>query len=192
MLLWGSLTRMSWFAVLKQLLTTASAIVQGLANAVSGRFGVSAAELKPGDSAPDFSLMGTDGRIHRLSDAVGRSAQVIAWFPKAFTGGCTMECRSLRANGDALRGSGVQYFAASVDDSAANAEFAESLGLDYPILSDPTRDTARAYGVLAPSGFARRWTFYIGRDGRVLAIDREVSSATHGADITGRLKALGV
>ena len=181
MLLWGSLTRMSWFAVLKQLLTTASAIVHGLANT-----------LKPGDSAPDFSLMGTDGRIHRLSDAVGRSAQVIAWFPKAFTGGCTMECRSLRANGDALRGSGVQYFAASVDDSAANAQFAESLGLDYPILSDPTRDTARAYGVLAPSGFARRWTFYIGRDGRVLAIDREVSSATHGADIAGRLKALGV
>jgi thioredoxin-dependent peroxiredoxin len=64
--------------------------------------------------------------------------------------------------------------------------------VDYPILSDPTKETARAYGVLAASGFAQRWTVFIGRDGRVLAIDRRVSAATHGTDVAEQLSALGV
>lgn len=62
-----------------------------------------------------------------------------------------------------------------------------SLGLDYPILSDPTKDTARAYGVLAPSGHASRWTFLIGADGRILEIDKKVSPATHGDDVAAKL-----
>lgn len=46
-----------------------------------------AAELQPGDVAPDFSLGGSDGKTHRLSDYKGKQAVVLAWFPKAFTGG---------------------------------------------------------------------------------------------------------
>jgi thioredoxin-dependent peroxiredoxin len=46
-----------------------------------------AAELKAGDPAPEFSLRGSDGKTHRLSDHRGRQAVVLAWFPKAFTGG---------------------------------------------------------------------------------------------------------
>lgn len=168
------------------------AIAQGIANKAMGAYERPAVELKPGDRAPEFALTGSDGRIHRLSDYAGRSAVVVAWFPKAFTGGCTAECRSLGASRDLLRRFGVQYFAASVDDPATNAEFAASLGVDYPILSDPTRAAARAYGVLGTSGFPDRWTFFIGRDGRILAIDRKVSAATHGADIAEQLTALGV
>jgi peroxiredoxin Q/BCP len=44
-------------------------------------------QLEPGDRAPDFSLQGSDGRTYRLSELIGRSAVVLAWFPKAFTGG---------------------------------------------------------------------------------------------------------
>ena len=78
-------------------------------------------------------------------------------------------------------------FAASVDAPEKNAEFAKSLGLDYPILSDPTKEVARAYGVLAPSGFAARWTYYIGADGRLLEIDKKVSVSSHGEDIAAKL-----
>ena len=46
-----------------------------------------AVELKPGDAAPDFSLGGSDGKTYRLSDYKGKQAVVLAWFPKAFTGG---------------------------------------------------------------------------------------------------------
>ena len=84
------------------------------------------------------------------------------------------------------------YFAASVDAPETNTRFARSLGLDYPVLSDPTKETARAYGVLGPSGFASRWTFYIGPDGRLLAVDKQVSAASHGARVVETLKELGV
>lgn len=83
-------------------------------------------------------------------------------------------------------------FAASVDTPDENARFAASLGIAYPILSDPSRDVARAYGVLSRSGYASRWTFYIGADGRILAIDKEVHAASHGRDIVARLDELGV
>lgn len=89
-----------------------------------------------------------------------------------------------------MRTSGARYFAASVDSVETNRRFAESLGVTYPILSDPTKETARAYGVLAASGYASRWTFYIGADGRILEIDKKVSASTHGADVVGRLTEL--
>ena len=87
-----------------------------------------------------------------------------------------------------LRQFNVRYFGASVDSPDTNARFAQSLDLDYPILSDPAKDVARAYGVLSASGFASRWTFYIGIDGRLLAIDKKVSAASHGADVAEALK----
>ena len=85
---------------------------------------------------------------------------------------------------------GVRYFAASVDAAEVNTRFAESLGLSYPILSDATKEVARAYGVLGPSGYASRWTFYIGADGRILDIDKKVSAASHGRDVVAKLTQL--
>lgn len=85
---------------------------------------------------------------------------------------------------------GIRFFAASVDTADTNTKFAASLGIDYPILSDSTKDVARAYGVLAPSGYASRWTFYIGPDGRILAIDKKVSAGSHGGDMVARITTL--
>ena len=79
-----------------------------------------------------------------------------------------------------------------MDTADANARFAASLGIDYPILSDPSRDAARAYGVLSRSGYAQRTTFYIGVDGRILAIDHAVNAASHGRDMVATLAKLGV
>ena len=85
------------------------------------------------------------------------------------------------------------YFAASADDAETNKKFAESLELDYPILSDPGRETARAYGVISGDGmYAARHTFYIGKDGKLLHIDRQVSPGTAGPDVVARLMELGV
>jgi len=67
------------------------------------------------------------------------------------------------------------------------------LALDYPILSDPGRKTARAFGVVDDDrGLARRWTFYIGKDGSILRIDRSVNPATAGEDVAETLRELGV
>ena len=86
----------------------------------------------------------------------------------------------------------MALYAASTDDPETNRKFAESLGCDYPILSDPTKETARAYGVLRMGAYASRHTVYIGKDGKILHVDREVKPATAGADIADRLAALGV
>lgn len=82
------------------------------------------------------------------------------------------------------------YFAASVDTPETNAKFAKSLDLDFPIVSDPSRDVARAYGVLGPTSFAKRWTFYIDLNGRIAAIDKEVRAGSHGEDVVQRLASL--
>ncbi len=79
----------------------------------------------------------------------------------------------------------------SVDPLETNARFARELGLDFPILSDPSRSTARAYGVLSEKGYARRVTFYIDVDGIIRGIDREVAAASHGTDVARRLSELG-
>ena len=91
-----------------------------------------------------------------------------------------------------MRSFALQCFAASVDTPEVNAEFAASLGLDYPVLSDLSRDVARAYGVLSPSGFASRQTVYIGIDGRILAVDKNVTASSHGADVVAKVEALGI
>jgi hypothetical protein len=67
--------------------TTLAAIARGATNRALRRFEAPRVELKPGDPAPLFALEGSDGRMYRLSDYAGRSAVVLAWFPKAFTGG---------------------------------------------------------------------------------------------------------
>lgn len=84
------------------------------------------------------------------------------------------------------------YFAASVDDPDTNRKFAESVEADYPILSDPEKKVAAAYGVLSAGGFAQRTTFYIGPDGKILEIDRKISVRTAGEDVARKLGELGV
>jgi thioredoxin-dependent peroxiredoxin len=66
------------------------------------------------------------------------------------------------------------------------------LELDYPILSDPDKKAAEAFGVLNARGMAGRVTFYIGKDGKILHVDTKVAHATHGADIAAKLAELGV
>jgi peroxiredoxin Q/BCP len=158
--------------------------------------GAIAGELKVGDPAPDFSLAASDGKTYTLSDFKGKQAVVIAWFPRAFTQGCTIECRSLSKNGDKIRRYDVAYFMASVDPiegEKGNKAFAESEKADFPVLGDPTQKTAEAYGVLNKErGFAMRWTFYIDKEGRIAAIDNAVKPATSAEDMIARLEALKV
>jgi thioredoxin-dependent peroxiredoxin len=155
--------------------------------------GAAAADLKVGDPAPPFSLKGSDGQTYTLDQFKGKSAVVIAWFPKAFTGGCTKECKSLRENSKPLHDLKVAYFTASVDTPEENEKFAKSLDLDYPILSDPDKTVAKEYGVLNPQrGFANRWTFYIDKAGVIKEIDKKVNAPQAGPDIAAKLKELGL
>jgi peroxiredoxin Q/BCP len=159
--------------------------------------GVSAAgELKVGDVAPDFTLAASDGKTYHLADFKGKKAVVLAWFPKAFTQGCTIECRSLAKNGEKLRKYEVAYFMASVDPvegEKGNKAFAASQQADFPVLGDPTKETATAYGVMNLDwGVANRWTFYIDKEGKIAAVDTAVKPLTSAEDVLAKLEDLKV
>lgn len=150
-----------------------------------------AAELAVGDPAPDFTLEASDGKTYSLADYRGKQAVVLAWFPRAFTSGCTVECKSLARNSDQIRAFDVTYFMASTDPVDKNAAFAAETEADFPLLSDPDGEVARAYGVYT-MGFARRHTFYIDREGRIAHIDRAVKPSTSAEDMVSHLDRLGV
>ncbi len=151
-----------------------------------------AAELKVGDAAPPFELTGSDGKTYKLEDLKGRHV-VVAWYPKAFTPGCIAECTSFARDGNALKQYEVDYFTASCDTVELNAKFAKSVGADYPILSDPDRKAAEAYGLVDNTRkVPRRWTFYIDPEGKILAIDKEVATSKHALDVAAKLGELGV
>ena len=87
----------------------------------------------------------------------------------------------------------MAYFMISVDDPQTNKEFAESLDSDFPLLSNPTKEVAEAYGVVtAERAFPFRWTFIIGPDGKIMKIDKEVQAARAGLDLVAHLGELNV
>ncbi len=141
--------------------------------------------LSAGDVAPDFLLKGSDGNSYQLSSYTGKKAVVLAWFPKAFTGGCTKQCKAIAEN-----------FTISCDPLEGKkgiVKFAESLSVDYPILSDSSKSVAKQYGVLGDVlPFPKRWTFYIGKNGRILKIDKSVKTGSSGDDIAVTLGELKV
>ena len=85
----------------------------------------------------------------------------------------------------------------STDTLEDNTAFAKKEGADFPLLSDPTQKAANAYGVLKDYGrdygkLANRWTFYIGADGKILFIDKQVNPAKSGEAVVAKLKDLKV
>ena len=165
----------------------------GLAALLAQAPALAAEELKVGDKAPDFSLQATDGKTYHLADFKGKKAVVLAWFPKADTPGCTAQCKSINESGAALKEMGVAYFTVSVDKPEANMKFAEKYSFAFPVLSDPTTETAKAYGVLMTARpMANRWTFYIDKDGVIKEIDKKINNPQAGADMGAKIKTLGL
>ncbi len=123
-----------------------------------------------GDVAPDFSLSATNGKTVKLADYRGKKTVVLAFFPKAFTGGCTKEMSNLRDVHPQIADASAQVLGVSTDNLETQTKFAESLTLPFPLLADPEGVAAKAYGVANPAGYANRVTFVIGKDGKVTSV----------------------
>ena len=147
--------------------------------------GASTQPLQVGDKAPSFDLPGTDGRSHALPlpNNADTPWTVLAWFPKAYTSGCTIECRSLAQNGNLIKKFIVRSFMLSADPIETPKAFAADESADFPLLSDATTEIAEKYGVLSPRGYAKRQTFYVDPQGTIQAIDRKVNPKTSAEDM---------
>jgi mycoredoxin-dependent peroxiredoxin len=133
--------------------------------------------VKAGDTAPDFtanyfSAADANGRRERkavkLSDFRGQKNVVLAFFPAAFSPGCTTEMSKYEATSGEFNTNNTVILGMSVDSAWANVAFAEKLGAQFNILSDAKRDISKAYGVFdEQAAIARRTTFVIDRQGVV-------------------------
>jgi peroxiredoxin len=124
------------------------------------------AKLHVGDQAPDFELEGTGSHTYRLADYRGRNL-ILAFYPGDFTPVCTKQFCSYRDDGDRIEALGVEMLGVSPQSVESHERFSGENGLKVPLLSDPDKRTARAYGVLGPGGFIRRSIFAIDAQGVV-------------------------
>jgi thioredoxin-dependent peroxiredoxin len=131
-----------------------------------------------GELAPDFESVDQDGAPFRLSSL--RGAPVILYFyPKADTPGCTSESKGFRDHYAEFRGRKVQVVGVSVDDCPEQKAFQKKYGLPFPLVADAKKEVAKKYGVLAPQGYARRVSFFLDGDGRVLEVVDAASPDPH-------------
>jgi len=101
--------------------------------------------LQEGEKAPDFELYDTNKMKVTLKDVLGKKA-VLAFFPGAFTSGCTKEMCTFRDQLSEFNRLGGQVYGISVDGPAANKAFTEQYKLNFPVLSDFSRNASRKYG----------------------------------------------
>ena len=133
-----------------------------------------AVELKVGDKAPNFKLQASDGKTYNLADFAGKKAVVVAWFPAAFTKGCTVECKIA---GDERRQDppvrrGLLHGERRSDREEHRVR--EGAGSRLPAAERSDQGSRHRLRRAEPEGIAKRWTFYIGKDGTILAIDKPI------------------
>lgn len=141
--------------------------------------------LAPGDVAPDFEALNRDGTPFKLSELKGHPV-VLYFYPKADTPGCTVEAKEFEKHLPAFRARDVRVVGVSVDDCPDQQAFARKYGLSFPLIADTAKAIARAYGVLAPEGRARRVSFFLDGQGKVLEIVQGVPPDVHVARARSR------
>ncbi|MFN8639353.1 MAG: peroxiredoxin [Dehalococcoidia bacterium] len=139
--------------------------------------------LTRGQPAPDFELQGTDRERVSRSFFQG-AASVLAFFPAAFTSGCTRELEAFQAALPELSRRGLTLAGVSTDTWMVNRQFKAAHRLDFPLLSDwPSGATCEAFGVLGPNGRSRRVTVMLDSAGVVLEVIDGVDATAHAARV---------
>ena len=134
-----------------------------------------------GDTAPDFTLRDQFGQDITLSSYRGKKSVLILFYPNAFSGVCTGEMGAVRLRLADFLTFDTEVLAISSDPVYALRAWADTDGLNFPLLSDfwPHGEVARAYGVFDDHrGTALRSSFVIDRDGKVTwAVHHEYADA---------------
>ena len=105
--------------------------------------------------APAFSLPDQNDTLHTLDDYIN-TWRVVYFYPKDDTPGCTIEACSFRDSMSELTKFGVHIFGISKDTVQSHKKFADKFNLNFPLLSDVSADTIKAYGAWAPKKFMGR------------------------------------
>ncbi len=153
-----------------------------------------AVELKVGDAAPSFETTADDGKAWKSSDHVGKKVLVLYFYPADFTGGCTKQACAYRDDSKKLTDIGVDVVGISADSVHTHQLFKKEYKLPFTLLADEKGDVAKMFGVPVKSAAGKakakvdgkemeversatiqRWTFIVGKDGKIAYIDNKVA-----------------
>jgi len=154
------------------------------------------AEVKVGDPAPSFEAKADDGKTYKSADVVGKKVIVVYFYPADFTGGCTKQACAYRDDFKKLTEKGIEVLGVSGDGVAGHSMFKAFHKLPFTLLADEDGAVAKKFGVPVKDGGtskatdkdgkqvdikqgvrAARWTFVIGKDGKIAHIDNKVNAA---------------
>ena len=149
--------------------------------------------LEAGMIAPDFALLDSEGREHKLSDYLGRKI-VLYFYPKDNTPGCTRQACAFASAYDEFRRRDIVVIGISRDSVASHKRFSEKYNLPFILLSDPDLVAIQSYGVwqekklYGKTSFGVvRTTFIIDEDGKISAVMPKVKPDTNAGEILDNL-----
>ena len=143
--------------------------------------------LAVGTQAPAFTVKDTNGNTVSLSDFAGKTV-VLYFYPKDDTPGCTKQAQSFRDAQPNYQGKDIVVLGVSADDEASHQAFTAKYNLNFPLLADTNQELIKSYDVDG-GGYAKRVTYVINPEGKIIHVDGTVNTATHADDI---LAALGL
>ena len=133
-----------------------------------------------GSPAPLISGQTQDGKTWKLADAIGKKVVLLYFYPKDDTTGCTKEACGLRDRMSDLQKADVEVVGVSFDSAESHQKFIAKHNLNFTLLTDSDGKIADTYGVRVPGkNVARRVSFLIGKDGKILHVTDAQSADTH-------------
>jgi peroxiredoxin Q/BCP len=154
-------------------------------------------DLKVGDAAPVFQSTDDQGKPWKSADHLGKKIVVVYFYPADMTGGCTRQACGFRDDAKQLEAKGIEVIGVSGDSVKNHQIFKEVHKLPFTLLADEDGSVATKFGVpfvkgakefktkdatgkdvtLTRGGTAQRWTFVIGKDGKILHKNNKVNAA---------------
>jgi len=148
--------------------------------------------LEVGSQAPDFEAETYGAEKVRLSDFYSKGTVALYFYPRDNTPGCTKEACSLRDAERELMSLGVQVLGVSTDGVKSHENFRNKFSLNFPLLSDKSREIVDLYGIKSKFDTARRVTFLIEKGGRIVHIWKKVKTSSHAEEVTEKVRELGL
>ena len=141
--------------------------------------------LSVGTDAPAFTAKDTNGNTISLSDFAGKTV-VLYFYPKDDTPGCTKQACSFRDSQAEYKDKDVVVLGVSADDEVSHQAFTNKYNLNFPLLADTQKSIITAYDVDG-GGYAKRVTYIIDGDGKIIDVDASVNTSTHASDVLAKL-----
>jgi peroxiredoxin Q/BCP len=167
------------------------------------------AALEVGDPAPEFTVKDDQGKDWKSSEHFGKNLVVVYFYPADTTGGCTKQACGFRDNLSKLKEAGVEVVGVSGDSVRNHQLFKKQQNLNFTLLADEDGEVAGKFGVpftkgeksvkatidgkeetLVRKGTSKRWTFIVGKDGKIAYRDADVDAAKDSEAVLEAVKTL--